>query len=328
MARVPPAGADAAARQDYNAFHDLAWRTLQAGPKNDPALMTMLARAQSLSGRPHDALVMLQRLAAMGVATDAATSDDFSGVRALPGWAELEASSAYKKASGLPPPESVTTAPSVTKREPSTAEAPKVETSKPKPATGDAPKVEGSKPEPAKAEPETPKPGAVKADPKAKSKRDQPFDLLRVRSGSGRPRLRRRLGPVHRRGPERPPAAGRRRTVRPSGEPRRGRRGIRRGVGLRDRCGRGRPVGGQQLESVALVDPAQAAVDLGPRADVHSPPDRRGPQPFYRRRGHAAKHPGARRRRTAGVSGRQEGPNPGNGRAPRRVRLLEPCACL
>ena len=58
---------DAAARQDYSAFHDLAWRTLQAGPKNDPALMTMLARAQSLSGRPHDALVMLQRLAAMGV---------------------------------------------------------------------------------------------------------------------------------------------------------------------------------------------------------------------------------------------------------------------
>ena len=96
---------DAAARQDFNAFHDLAWRTLQAGPKNDPALMTMLARAQSLSGRPHDALVMLQRLAAMGIATDAATSDDFGGVRALPGWAELEASSAYKKASGLPPSE-------------------------------------------------------------------------------------------------------------------------------------------------------------------------------------------------------------------------------
>ncbi len=57
---------DAAAREDYNAFHDLAWRALQAGPKNDPALMTLLARAQSLSGRPGDALVMLQRLAAMG----------------------------------------------------------------------------------------------------------------------------------------------------------------------------------------------------------------------------------------------------------------------
>ena len=76
---------DAAARQDYDAFHDLAWRALQAGPKNDPALMTMLARAQSLSGRPGDALVMLRRLAALAVVTDAATSDDFARVRALPG---------------------------------------------------------------------------------------------------------------------------------------------------------------------------------------------------------------------------------------------------
>ncbi len=91
---------DAAARQDYNAFHDLAWRTLQAGPKNDPSLMTLLARAQSLSGRPGDALVMLQRLAAMGVVTDAATNDDFARVRALPAWPEFEA-----RISGLPPPD-------------------------------------------------------------------------------------------------------------------------------------------------------------------------------------------------------------------------------
>jgi hypothetical protein len=87
---------EAAERKDYDAFHDLAWRALNAGPKNDPALMTLLARAQSVSGRPHDALVMLQRLAAMGIATDAATSDDFANVRALPGWAELEASLAGK----------------------------------------------------------------------------------------------------------------------------------------------------------------------------------------------------------------------------------------
>ena len=87
----------AAERQDYNAFHDLAWRTLQLGPKNDPANMTMLARAQSLSGRPGDALVMLQRLAAMGVVTDAATNNDFERVRALPGWAELEAKTARRE---------------------------------------------------------------------------------------------------------------------------------------------------------------------------------------------------------------------------------------
>jgi hypothetical protein len=80
---------DAAARQDYEAFHDLAWRAVQTGPKNDAQLMYLLARAQSLSGRPGDALVMLQRLAAMGVHTDAAASDDFRRVRTLPGWLEL-----------------------------------------------------------------------------------------------------------------------------------------------------------------------------------------------------------------------------------------------
>ena len=81
---------DAAERQDYETFHDLAWRAVQTGPKNDPALMYLLARAQSLSGRPSDALVMLQRLARMGTKTDAATNDDFRRVRALPGWAEFE----------------------------------------------------------------------------------------------------------------------------------------------------------------------------------------------------------------------------------------------
>lgn len=78
-------------QQDYERFHDLAWRAVQTGPKNDPALMYLLARAQSLSGRPGDALVMLQRLLQMGTKTDAATNDDFRRVRALPGWAEFEA---------------------------------------------------------------------------------------------------------------------------------------------------------------------------------------------------------------------------------------------
>jgi hypothetical protein len=89
---------DAAARQDFEAFHDLAWRAVQTGPKNDPSLMYLLARAQSLSGRPGDALVMLQRLAALGVPTDAAANEDFRRVRALPGWTELSASLA-----GAPP---------------------------------------------------------------------------------------------------------------------------------------------------------------------------------------------------------------------------------
>ena len=85
------AAIEAAARQDFEAFHDLAWRAAQRGRPNDPELMYLLARAQSLSGRPGDALVMLRRLAQLGVPTDAATSDDFRRVRALSGWADLEA---------------------------------------------------------------------------------------------------------------------------------------------------------------------------------------------------------------------------------------------
>src|SRR5436190_23656413 len=80
---------DAAGRGDYETFHDLAWRAVQTGPRNDPALMFMLARAQCLSGRPHDALVMLQRIAGTGVATDATTGDDFRRAGELPGWPEV-----------------------------------------------------------------------------------------------------------------------------------------------------------------------------------------------------------------------------------------------
>jgi hypothetical protein len=83
---------DAAAQQDFEGFHDLAWRAVQLGPKNDPALMFLLARAQSLSGRPTDAIVMLERLQGMGAPiADAVTSDDFRRVRALPRWPDLAA---------------------------------------------------------------------------------------------------------------------------------------------------------------------------------------------------------------------------------------------
>jgi hypothetical protein len=75
---------------DYERFHDLAWKTVQTGPPRDPDLMYLLARAQSLSGRPHDALIMLGRLAEMGVATDT-TNDDFRLVRTLPDWPRVEA---------------------------------------------------------------------------------------------------------------------------------------------------------------------------------------------------------------------------------------------
>jgi hypothetical protein len=82
---------DALGRGAYEQFHDLAWRAVQTGPRRDPDLMYLLARAQSLSGRLHDALVMLGRLAATGIAADALSNDDFRLVRALSGWPEVEA---------------------------------------------------------------------------------------------------------------------------------------------------------------------------------------------------------------------------------------------
>jgi len=93
---------EARERKDYDAYHDLAWKALRLSPKNDAVAMTQLARAQSLSGRPLDALVMLQRLATMGIITDAATSDDFERVRALPAWNDVAG-----KLSGTVSPETV-----------------------------------------------------------------------------------------------------------------------------------------------------------------------------------------------------------------------------
>jgi hypothetical protein len=82
---------EAAERHDYETFHDLAWRAIQTGPRQDPALMYLLARAQALSGRPHDALVMIQRLAEMGIASDAPTNADFERVRILADWPAVAA---------------------------------------------------------------------------------------------------------------------------------------------------------------------------------------------------------------------------------------------
>jgi hypothetical protein len=96
---------DAATSGEYERFHDLAWRAVQTGPRNDPGLMYILARAQVLSGRPHDALVMLKRLADMGVATDAPTNADFARTRDLPGWPEVaDAIARAAAAPGSPAP--------------------------------------------------------------------------------------------------------------------------------------------------------------------------------------------------------------------------------
>ena len=83
---------DAIAAGEYERAHDFAWRLVQVSPRRDrdPAALSLLARAQSLSGRGYDALVMLQRLADMGVVIeDAESSDDFRRVRDYPQWPQL-----------------------------------------------------------------------------------------------------------------------------------------------------------------------------------------------------------------------------------------------
>ncbi|HWK09022.1 MAG TPA: hypothetical protein VNR64_03160, partial [Vicinamibacterales bacterium] len=80
----------AEAAGEFERFHDLAWRAVQKGKPNDPELMVMLARAMAVSGRPGDAIVMLGRLADMGVKVDA-SGDDFRVVRTLKDWPAVEA---------------------------------------------------------------------------------------------------------------------------------------------------------------------------------------------------------------------------------------------
>jgi hypothetical protein len=83
---------DAEARGDFETFHDLAWRTMQRRGAQDPEVMRLLARAQAVSGRPHDALVMLRRIAEGGTSpAEALTDERFTRTRALPEWARVEA---------------------------------------------------------------------------------------------------------------------------------------------------------------------------------------------------------------------------------------------
>lgn len=80
----------ALAAESFERALDLAWRAAQRGPKDDPALMFLLARTQARAGRPQDALVMVRRLADRGVRTEASTHPDLERMRNLPGWAEVE----------------------------------------------------------------------------------------------------------------------------------------------------------------------------------------------------------------------------------------------
>jgi hypothetical protein len=119
------AALEAQTRKDFERFHDLAWMAYRKSRADDAEAMLLLARAQSLSGRPGDALVMLNRLGARGVATDAATSEDFAGVRALPAWSG-------EKPATAPSP---STAPAVADKPPAVSPADPIEKSADPPPT-------------------------------------------------------------------------------------------------------------------------------------------------------------------------------------------------
>ncbi|MBA2303359.1 MAG: hypothetical protein H0W08_12065, partial [Acidobacteria bacterium] len=147
---------EAQQRRDYEVFHDLAWAAYRKGRGNDPAVMLLVARAQSLSGRPGDALVMLERIATTGTPTDVATSDDFARVRALPRWPEVA-----RKFSAAP--ETPATRPADV---PASAATPELKGGKERPPTIEKtapPKPEAGRQEPSKREPE--KTDSPKPDP-------------------------------------------------------------------------------------------------------------------------------------------------------------------
>lgn len=171
------------AKGDFESFHDFAWAAYRKAKPNDPELMLLIARAQSLSGRPGDALVMLERVAAQGRMgpPEIVTDPDFARVRALPRWDEVREKLLIGIVGSVPgklpdaPPESK-------KPDPAAATAPvlKPEPPKSEPAIikPEAPKPEPPKPEPPKGEPtksEPTKPAPSKPDaPKSKPERPAP----------------------------------------------------------------------------------------------------------------------------------------------------------
>ena len=160
---------EARARGAYETFHDLAWRAVQTGKPNDPDLMYLLARAQALSGRRRDAIVVLRRLAESGVVTDAATHEDLRRVRELPEWAYIAGLAARARPTAAasasaadiantvsavapaapPPPVVEKPAASAAKPPPAVIEKPAASAAKPPPAVVEKPAASAAKPPPA-----------------------------------------------------------------------------------------------------------------------------------------------------------------------------------
>jgi hypothetical protein len=92
---------EAISAQQFERAHDLAWLAYQKAPRNHVDTMTLLARAQSLSGRGDDAYVMLRRVVdalprtgesrpvSAALLLTLNDSDDFARVRNHPQWTEL-----------------------------------------------------------------------------------------------------------------------------------------------------------------------------------------------------------------------------------------------
>lgn len=121
----------ALAEASYQRALDLAWRAVQRGPRNDPQLMFLLARAQARAGRPQDALVMIQRLAERGAASESLTHPDLERARELDGWegvarliATSNAATPATVAPATPAPGSLTAAPAPKPPAPEAAPAP------------------------------------------------------------------------------------------------------------------------------------------------------------------------------------------------------------
>jgi hypothetical protein len=183
------AALDAQSRGEFELFHDLAWRTVQKGRRNDPDLMILVARAQSLSGRPGDALVMLRRLAQMGVPVDVG-GDDFRRVRDLPAWSDVAAlfesarsgdkpaagdraatEKPAKAAASEPAPEKpAPEKPAPEKPAPEKPEKPAEKPAPEKPAPEKATKKTDVPPEEATPAPPEPKPDVAKGSPETPGK--------------------------------------------------------------------------------------------------------------------------------------------------------------
>ncbi|HEX4567747.1 MAG TPA: hypothetical protein VH138_14010 [Vicinamibacterales bacterium] len=153
----------AAARGDFETFHDLAWRTVQKGKRNDTDLMFLLARAQAMSGRLDDALVMLERIVALGGKPDVSTNPDFVHVRQLARWPEV-ASKFDPSAAAAPPAPEVPSADSALSASPSSRRATKGKPEATAPAASAPSASAGSAPSPSALTPAAPA-GALSFDP-------------------------------------------------------------------------------------------------------------------------------------------------------------------